>query len=115
MVNTTSVQRETRSIPQRRAQFFGRMMRCDLRVNEYKNCRAEIAHTFVTRAMRLPCRFSAVQSTCLPSVTSLRIHDFLDNKPGLYRRTRERLRKRLTEELMRAQGSLGTRARSLWQ
>jgi hypothetical protein len=44
-----------------------------------------------------------------------RIQSFLDNKLGLYRRTRERLTKKLGEKVMMAQGSLGTSARSLWK
>ena len=46
MVNAAPVQRETRSITRRRPNF-GRTLRCDLRVNEYKNCRVEIAHAFI--------------------------------------------------------------------
>jgi hypothetical protein len=44
-----------------------------------------------------------------------RIQSFLDNKPRLFHRTQERLKKKLGEKVMMAQGSLGTRARSLWK
>jgi hypothetical protein len=44
-----------------------------------------------------------------------RIQSFLDNKLGLYRRTRDRLEKRLGLKAMMAQGSLGTAARGLWK
>jgi hypothetical protein len=44
-----------------------------------------------------------------------RIETFLDNKPRLLHRTQERLKKKLSDKLMMAQGSLGTRARSLWK
>jgi hypothetical protein len=44
-----------------------------------------------------------------------RIQSFLDNKLGLYRRTRDRLERKLGQKAMMAQGSLGTGARSLWK
>src|SRR5262249_48940030 len=43
-----------------------------------------------------------------PVLQISRIASFLDNKSRLYRRTRERLKKRLGEKLMTAQGQLGT-------
>jgi hypothetical protein len=42
------------------------------------------------------------------------IESFL-NKPKLYTRTRERLRKRFGDKVMMAQGQLGTWARPLWE
>jgi hypothetical protein len=50
-----------------------------------------------------------------PILQASRIASFLDNKPRLFHRTQERLKKRLGEKLMMAQGSLGTRARNLWK
>jgi hypothetical protein len=50
-----------------------------------------------------------------PVLQASRIQSFLDNKPRLFRRTRERLKKKLGEKLKMAQGSLRTRARSLWR
>jgi hypothetical protein len=50
-----------------------------------------------------------------PILQVSRIQSFLDNKPRLFRRTRERLRKKLGEKVMMAQGSLGTHARGLWK
>jgi hypothetical protein len=50
-----------------------------------------------------------------PVLQASRIAHFLDNKSKLYRRTRERLRKRLGDKLMMAQGQLGTEARSFWE
>jgi hypothetical protein len=50
-----------------------------------------------------------------PALQASRIASFLDNKSKLYRRTRERLRKRLGDKLMMAQGQLGTEARSFWE
>jgi hypothetical protein len=50
-----------------------------------------------------------------PILQASRIQSFLDNKPRLFRRTRERLKKKLGEKVMMAQGSLGTNARSLWK
>jgi hypothetical protein len=50
-----------------------------------------------------------------PILQASRIASFLDNKSRLYRRTRERLKKRLGEKLMMAQGQLGTDARGLWE
>jgi len=50
-----------------------------------------------------------------PVLQASRIRSFLDNKSRLFHRTRERLRKKLGEKLMMAQGSLGTNARSLWK
>jgi len=40
---------------------------------------------------------------------------FLDHKQGLYHRTRERLRQKLGDKIIMAQGSCGTEARSLWK
>ena len=48
-----------------------------------------------------------------PVLQISRIDSFL-NKPKLYHRTRQRLLKRLGEKALRAQGKLGTDARSLW-
>jgi hypothetical protein len=50
-----------------------------------------------------------------PILQISRIESFLNNKLGLYRRTRERLEKKLGEKVMMAQGSMGTKARSLWK
>jgi hypothetical protein len=50
-----------------------------------------------------------------PVLQASRIESFLDNKPRLFRHTRERLKKRLGDKLMMAQGCLGTAARSLWK
>jgi hypothetical protein len=44
---------------------------------------------------------------------AIRIESFLNNKPRLLRRTRERLTKKLGQKVMMAQRSMGTRARSL--
>jgi hypothetical protein len=50
-----------------------------------------------------------------PVLQASRIAHFLDSKSKLYRRTRERLRKRLGDKLMMAQGQLGTEARGFWE
>src|SRR5262245_5800748 len=50
-----------------------------------------------------------------PILQISRIASFLDNKPRIFRRTRDRLQKRLGEKLMMAQGRLRTRATSLWE
>src|SRR5262245_22975836 len=50
-----------------------------------------------------------------PVLQASRIAHFLDSKSKLYQRTRERLRKRLGDKLMMAQGQLGTEARSFWE
>jgi hypothetical protein len=50
-----------------------------------------------------------------PILQANRIQSFLDNKPRLLRRTRDRLQKRLGEKAMMAQGRLRTRASSLWE
>jgi hypothetical protein len=50
-----------------------------------------------------------------PILQVSRIASFLDSKSRLYRRSRERLRKKLGDKLMMAQGRLGTEARSLWE
>jgi hypothetical protein len=42
-----------------------------------------------------------------------RLTSFIDNKPRLFRRTRERLRKRLGDKVMLAQGKFGTDAKGL--
>jgi hypothetical protein len=70
----------------------------------------------------LLCRFccngryasQAISRQSRPVLEAARIQSFLDNKSRIFKRTRERLRKRLGEKLMRAQGKLGTDARSLW-
>jgi len=49
-----------------------------------------------------------------PILQASRIASFLDGKSRIFRRTRERLQKRLGEKLMTAQGKLGTDARRLW-
>jgi hypothetical protein len=49
-----------------------------------------------------------------PILQASRIQSFLDNKPRLLRRTRERLQKRLGEKVMMAQSRFGTDARGLW-
>jgi hypothetical protein len=50
-----------------------------------------------------------------PVLQASRIQSFLDNKPRLFRHTRDRLQKRLGEKLMMAQGRLRTRASGLWE
>jgi hypothetical protein len=50
-----------------------------------------------------------------PILQASRIQSFLDSKPRLFRRTRDRLQKRLGEKLMTAQGRLRTRAYGLWE
>jgi hypothetical protein len=50
-----------------------------------------------------------------PILQASRIQSFLDNQPRLFRRTRERLKKKLREKVMMAQGSLGTEARNPWK
>jgi len=50
-----------------------------------------------------------------PVLQAARIADFLDSHSRLFRRTRERLTRKLGEKLMRAQGKLGTEARNLWE
>jgi hypothetical protein len=49
-----------------------------------------------------------------PTLQASRIQSFLDSKPRLSRRTRDRLEKRLGQKLMMAQGRLRTRACGLW-
>jgi hypothetical protein len=56
-----------------------------------------------------------LNSQTRPILQASRIQSFLDNKPRLLRRTRDRLQKRLGEKLMTAQGRLGTLARGLWE
>jgi len=56
----------------------------------------------------------AISSPSRPILQAARIADFLDSKSRIFQRTRERLRKKLGEKLMRAQGKLGTDARSFW-
>jgi len=55
----------------------------------------------------------AVHSRDRAVLQATRLQDFLDNKPRLFRHVQERLRKRLGDKLMRAQGSYGTQARNL--
>jgi hypothetical protein len=50
-----------------------------------------------------------------PVLQASRIQSFLDSKPRLLRRTRDRLQKRLGEKLMTAQGRMNTEARGLWE
>ena len=50
-----------------------------------------------------------------PILQAARIQSFLDNKPRLLRRTRDRLQRRLGEKVMMAQGRLRTRACGLWE
>jgi hypothetical protein len=57
----------------------------------------------------------ALDQRSRPVLQASRIESFLDNKPRLLHRTRERLKKKLGEKIMMAQGSLKTRARSLWR
>lgn len=47
-----------------------------------------------------------------PILQAIRIQSFLDSKPRLFRKTRERLQKKLGEKLLMAQGRLGTHARN---
>jgi hypothetical protein len=47
-----------------------------------------------------------------PVLQALRLADFLDNKP-LWRRAKERLRKKFGDKVLRAQGKLGTDIRSV--
>jgi hypothetical protein len=72
---------------------------------------------------RLACRHchgainasQAVGPRQRPALQVSRIQSFLDNKPRLLHRTQERLKKKLGEKVMMAQGSMGTKARSLWK
>jgi hypothetical protein len=48
-----------------------------------------------------------------PILQAARIQSFLDNKPRLFHRTQERLKKKLGEKVMMAQGSLGIKHREL--
>jgi hypothetical protein len=57
----------------------------------------------------------AVNQQQRPVLQASRIASFLDSKSKLYHRTRERLRKRLGDKVMMAQGQLGTWARPLWE
>jgi hypothetical protein len=57
----------------------------------------------------------ALDQRSRPILQASRIESFLDNKSGLYQRTRERLKKKFGEKVMMAQGSMGTKARSLWK
>jgi hypothetical protein len=57
----------------------------------------------------------ALSKSTRPVLQVSRIASFLDSKSKLYRRSRKRLRKRLGEKLLMAQGKLGTEARSLWE
>ena len=57
----------------------------------------------------------AISRQSRPALQINRIADFLSNKSRLLRRTRERLTKRLGEKVMRAQGQLGTDAKSFWK
>jgi len=50
-----------------------------------------------------------------PILQVSRIQSFLDNKPRLFHRTQQRLRRKLGEKLMLAQTRLGTRATGLWE
>jgi hypothetical protein len=50
-----------------------------------------------------------------PLLQAARIQSFLDNKPRLFRRTHERLLRKLGQKTMMAQNRLATRARSLWE
>jgi len=93
-----------------------------------------IRHTFICgcgrpvlklyyHSQRLACRrcigainaSQALNQNQRPILQAIRIADFLDGHPRLFRRTRERLRLKLGEKLMRAQGRLGTKARSHWE
>ena len=49
-----------------------------------------------------------------PILQANRIQSFLDGRPRLMRKVRDRLLKRLGEKALRAQSSLGTQARNLW-
>src|SRR5262249_40308909 len=64
-----------------------------------------------------PSRYAsqAISSKSRPVLEATRIQSFLNNKQRLFHKTQERLRKRLGEKLMRAQGKLGTDTGStLW-
>jgi hypothetical protein len=51
-----------------------------------------------------------------PVLQASRIESFFENKELLlYKQTRERLKKKFGEKVMMAQGSMGTKARSLWK
>src|SRR5262249_11061390 len=50
-----------------------------------------------------------------PALQALRIESFLENKPRLSHRTRERLTKKLGQKVVMAQGHMRTRASSLWE
>jgi hypothetical protein len=75
-------------------------------LNRHLACRRCHDATYVSRTLGKRTR---------PILQVSRIQSFLDNKLGLYRRTRERLTKKLGEKVMMAQGSMGTKARSLWK
>jgi len=55
----------------------------------------------------------AISSKSRPVLEATRIQSFLDNKPRIFHKTQERLRKRLGEKLMRAQRKYSTDARNL--
>jgi hypothetical protein len=71
---------------------------------------------------KLACRFcckaryasQTLNKRTRPVLEATRIQSFLDSRPRLFRRTRERLQKRLGEKIMMAQRRFGTDASGLW-
>jgi len=86
------------------------------------NCGRPVLRLYY-HSRRLACRHciggiyssQAVNQNQRPVLQAARIADFLDSHSRLFRRTRERLTRKLGEKLMRAQGKLGTEARNLWE
>lgn len=72
---------------------------------------------------KLACRYcfkaryasQTLNKSTRPVLEATRIQSFLDNKPRLFHRTQERLRKKLGDKLMMAQSRLKTRATGLWE
>jgi hypothetical protein len=54
-----------------------------------------------------------LNSQTRPILQASRIQSFLDSKPRLFRRTRDRLERRLGQKIMMAQGRMNTEARGL--
>jgi len=56
----------------------------------------------------------AINQNQRPTLQRMRVQTFIDNKPKLYQRTRERLLKRFGQKALTPQGRMGTQARPLW-
>jgi len=86
------------------------------------NCGKTILKLYFWRNS-LVCRYcckgrlasQAISRTSRPILQANRIAEFLDSKSRIFKRTRERLRKRLGDKLMLAQSRLGTRAANIWE